>query len=489
MNLNELTIKEANEGLKKKDFSSLELTKACLAQIKKTDDKIKSFITVTSDLALQQAKASDKVGDFSDPLTGIPLAVKDCFCTKDVKTTGGSKILQNYIPPYSATTIEKLEAKKSVMLGKVNLDEFTMGSSTENSGFFPTHNPWDLSRVPGGSSGGSASAVCANQTLFALGTDTGGSIREPASFCGITGLKVTYGRVSRYGVMSYASSFDTIGPLTKTVEDAAMVLNALAGADAKDSTTPPVAVPDYTANLSKDIKGMKIGVPKEYFVAGMDPQVEKTIKQAIAKFEDLGAKVSEVSLPLTKYAIATYYILVKSEASANLARYDGVRYGYSAKAETLLDNYLQSRAQGFGPEVKRSIMMGTYTLSAGYYDAYYLKAAKVRTLIKQDFEKVLSQVDCLMTPVAPTVAFKLGEKVDDPLTMYLADIFTISMNIAGVPALSIPCGFVKPKDGKTEMPVGLQIIGKQFAEGTILQIGHNFQKASDWHKRQPIIEE
>ncbi|MFA6410731.1 MAG: Asp-tRNA(Asn)/Glu-tRNA(Gln) amidotransferase subunit GatA [Candidatus Buchananbacteria bacterium] len=488
MNLNELTIKKANEGLKKKDFSSVELTKAYLDQIKKTDDKIKSFITVTEDLALQQAKQADKDGDFSQPLAGIPMAVKDCFCTKDVKTTGASKILENYIPPYSATAIEKLAAKKSVMLGKVNLDEFTMGSSTENSGFFPTKNPWDLQRVPGGSSGGSASAVCANQALYALGTDTGGSIREPASFCGITGLKVTYGRVSRYGVMSYASSFDTIGPLAKTVEDAALILNAIAGPDPKDSTTPTVAVADYTANLNQDIKGLKIGVPKEYFVAGMDSGVENSIRQAITKFEELGAKITEVSLPLTKYAIATYYILVKSEASANLARYDGVRYGFSAKADNLLDNYLQSRAKGFGPEVKRSIMMGTYTLSAGYYDAYYLKAAKVRTLIKKDFENVLSQVDCLMTPVAPTVAFKIGEKVDDPLTMYLADIFTISINIAGVPALSIPCGFIKPKDGQKEMPVGLQIIGKQFDEPTILRAGHNFQQATDWHKKAPVLD-
>ncbi|MFA6255512.1 MAG: Asp-tRNA(Asn)/Glu-tRNA(Gln) amidotransferase subunit GatA [Patescibacteria group bacterium] len=487
MLLNELTISQAHDGLKKKDFSSVELTKACLEQIKKTDDKIKAFITVTEDLALQQAQAADQKGDFLNPLAGIPNAIKDCFCTKGVKSTAGSKILENYVPPYSATSIEKLEANDSVMLGKVNLDEFTMGSSCENSGFFPTKNPWDLARVPGGSSGGSAAAVTANQCLYALGTDTGGSIREPASFCGITGLKVTYGRVSRYGVMSYASSFDTIGALTKNVEDAALVLNAIAGSDPKDSTTPPVAVPNYSEELKKDIKGLKIGVPKEYFVAGMDPAVEKTIRQAIAKFEELGAKVTEVSLPLTKYAIATYYILVKSEASTNLARYDGVRYGLSAKADTLLENYLQTRAAGFGPEVKRSIMMGTYTLSAGYYDAYYLKAAKVRTLIKQDFEKVLNKVDCLMTPVAPTVAFQLGEKVDDPLTMYLADIFTISINIAGVPALSIPCGFVKPKDGKTEMPVGLQIIGKQFDEPTILRVGYNYEQATEWHKQKPSL--
>ncbi len=487
MNLNELTIKQANDGLKKKEFSSVDLTKACLERIKKVDDKIKSYITVTEDVALEQAKAADKMGDWSRPLAGIPVAIKDCFNTKGIKTTAASKILENYIPPFSATAYKKLAGEGSVLLGKVNLDEFTMGSSTENSGFFPTHNPWDLRRVPGGSSGGSAAAVAGAECLYSLGTDTGGSIREPASFCGVVGLKVTYGRVSRYGVMSYASSFDTIGPITKSVEDAALVLQAIAGPDPKDSTAPKVPVPDYSAELKKEIKGLKIGVPKEFFVKGMDQGVEHTIKAAIAKLEELGAKIVDVSLPLTKYAIATYYILVKSEASANLARYDGVRYGYSAKADKLLDNYLQSRQTGFGPEVKRSIMMGTYTLSAGYYEAYYKKAARVRTLIKQEYDKVLEEVDCLATPVAPTVAFQLGEKTDDPLQMYLADIFTGPINVAGVPAISVPCGFALPKNGKAEMPVGLQLIGKQFDEATILRAAYNYQQATDWHTRKPPL--
>jgi aspartyl-tRNA(Asn)/glutamyl-tRNA(Gln) amidotransferase subunit A len=488
MNLNELTIKQASDGLAKKEFSSVDLTKACLEQIKKTDNKIKAFITLTEDLALKQAEAVDKVGDFSQPLTGIPVAIKDIFLTKDIKTTAASKILTDYIAPYSATAVEKLAAQKAVILGKVNLDEFAMGGSCENSGFFPTKNPWNLERVPGGSSGGSAAAVTANQCIYSLGTDTGGSIREPASFCNVTGLKVTYGRVSRYGVIAYASSFDTIGPITKTVEDAALVLNTIAGQDKKDSTTPLEKVPDYTENLNQDIKGLKIGIPKEYFVAGIDPEVEKTVRKAIDKFKDLGAEIVEVSLPLTKYAIATYYILVKSEASTNLARYDGVRFGLSAKAESLLENYLQSKQQGFGPEVKRSIMMGTYTLSAGYYDAYYLKAAKVRTLIKQEFEKVLSEVDCLVAPVAPTVAFKLGEKIDDPLQMYLFDVFTVPINTAGVPAISIPCGFAKSKEGGKEMPVGMQIIGKQFDEPTILKVAYNYEQATEWHKKKPSID-
>jgi aspartyl-tRNA(Asn)/glutamyl-tRNA(Gln) amidotransferase subunit A len=486
-NLNQLTIKEACNGLRKKEFSSVDLTKACFEQIKKTDNNIKAFITVTEDIALKQAEEADKKNDFSQPLAGIPLALKDCFCTKGIKSTGGSKILANYIPPFSATSAEKLAEKNAVLLGKVNLDEFTMGSSCENSGFFPTRNPWDLERVPGGTSGGSAAAVAADQCLYSLGTDTGGSIREPASFCGVVGLKVTYGRVSRYGVMSYASSFDTIGPLTKNVEDAAIVLNTIAGHDPKDSTTPPVAVPDYTLDLKKDIKDLKIGVPKEYFVKGMDPAIEKSVRAAIKKFEDLGAEIVEVSLPLTKYAIATYYILVKSEASANLARYDGVRYGFSATADSLSKNYLETRAQGFGPEVKRSIMMGTYALSAGYYDAYYLKAAKVRTLIKREFDQVFEDVDCLVAPVAPMLPFKLGEKVDDPLQMYLADIFTVPINTAGVPAISLPCGFAKPQNSDKELPIGLQIIGKHFDEETILRAAYNYEQATEWHKRKPEV--
>lgn len=488
MKLNELTIKQAHEGLKKKDFSSVDLTKACLDQIEKTDDKLQAFITVTKDQALAKAEAIDRVGDFTNPLTGIPVSIKDLFCTQGVKTTAASKILKDYVPPYTATSVKKLEDQNAVMVGKVNLDEFAMGSSTENSGFFPTKNPWDQTRVPGGSSGGSAVSVAVGDCLYALGTDTGASIRLPASFCGVTGLKVTYGRVSRYGVMSYASSFDTIGPLTRTAEDAAIVLGVIAGQDPKDSTTSPVAVPDYTANLSQDIKGLKIGIPKEYFADGIDADVKKSVQEAIKKLEELGAETIEVSLPLTKYAIATYYVLVKSEASSNLARYDGIRYGSPASADNLLNHYLETRSQGFGPEVKRSIMMGTYTLSSGYYDAYYKKAAKVRTLIKQEFDKVFEQVDCLVSPVGPTAAFKLGDKIDDPLQMYLSDILCAPINIAGIPAISVPCGLVKPQDGDKELPVGLQIMGKQFDESRILQVAYNYQEATNWHNKKPNID-
>lgn len=488
MNLNELTIKEASEGLKNKDFSAVELTKACLDRIKDTDEKVNSFITVTDELALEKAKEVDKVGDFSKPLAGIPVAVKDLFCTAGVRSTAASNILKDYIPPHSATAVLRLEEQGAIVVGKTNLDEFAMGASNENSSFGPTKNPWDLDRVPGGSSGGSAASVSANQSIFALGTDTGGSIRQPSSFCGTTGLKVTYGRVPRYGVMSYASSFDTIGPITKTVEDAALVLNSIAGADPKDSTTPKVEVDDYTKNLTTSIKGLKIGIPKEYFIKGIDPEVEKTVRTAISKLEELGAEVHEVSLPLTQYAIAAYYILVKSEASSNLARYDGIRYGSPADAKDLLNHYLETRSKGFGPEVKRSIMMGTYALSSGYYDAYYQKAAKVRTLMRQEFDKVFDQVDCLVSPTSPTTAFKIGDKVNDPLQMYLSDIFTVAINLVGVPAISVPCGFVKPGDGDKELPVGLQVIGKQFDEATILQVANQYQVNTNWHTRKAVID-
>ncbi|MBN1778992.1 MAG: Asp-tRNA(Asn)/Glu-tRNA(Gln) amidotransferase subunit GatA [Candidatus Buchananbacteria bacterium] len=485
MELNQLTIKQANEGLKKKEFSSVDLTKACFEQIKKVDDKVKSFISLTENYALDKARKVDEVGNFSNPLSGIPVGIKDIYCTKGIKTTAASKILENYVPPFSATAVEKLEEQGAVMVGKNNLDEFAMGSSTENSGFFPTKNPWDLQRVPGGSSGGSAAAVASDQCFYSLGTDTGCSIRLPAAFCGVTGLKVTYGRVSRYGVMSYASSFDTMGPIARTVEDVALVMKTIAGQDLKDSTTPNIVVPDYSKGLDQEIKGLKIGLPKEYFAEGVDEEMKKVVEQAIKKLESLGAKIVEISLPLTKYAIPTYYILVKSEASTNLERYDGIRYGLSAQANSLMEKYLETRGAGFGPEVKRSIMMGTYTLSAGYYDAYYNKAAQVRTLIKQEFQKAFEQVDCMVTPSTPFTAFKIGEKVDDPLQMYLADILSCPINIAGVPALSVPCGFVKPKDGENEMPVGMQIIGKQFDEQTILRVGHQYQQATDWHKRKP----
>jgi len=487
MELNELTIKQASAGLKKKDFSCLELAKACFERIDQVEDKIKSFITLTKEAALKKAKELDKAGDFTNPLTGIPAGIKDIFCTQGVKTTVGSKILENYVPPYTATAIKKIEADGLVMLGKTNMDEFACGSSTETSYFGPTKNPWDTKRVPGGSSGGSAAAVSADECIYALGTDTGGSIRQPASLCGIVGLKPTYGRVSRYGVIAMASSLDQVGPMTKTVEDAAIVLSNIAGADKYDSTTTSQKVPDYAAELKKDIKGLKVGIPKEYFTEGIEPEVEKTVRAAIKKIADLGAEIIEVSLPHSPYALAVYYIIMPSELSANLARYDGVKYGFSAKAKTLLENYLQTRAQGFGAEIRRRIMLGTYSLSAGYYDAYYLQAQKVRTLVKADFTKAFEKVDCLVTPTSPTIAFKLGEKTDNPLTMYLSDIFTVSVNIAGVPAISLPCGFAKPKDENKELPVGLQIIGKQFDEQSILNLAYNYEQATDWRKVKPTL--
>ncbi len=487
MKLNELTIAKANEGLKKKEFSSVDLTKACFAQIKETESKISSFITLTEDLALEQAKKADKAGDFSKPLAGIPAAIKDIFLTDGTRTTCASKILENYIAPYTGTAVKKIFDQNGVMLGKTNLDEFACGSSTETSHYAQTKNPWDISRVPGGSSGGSAAAVAADQCLYALGTDTGGSIRQPASLCGLVGIKPTYGRVSRYGVIAMASSLDQVGPMTKSVEDSALVLQQIAGLDKHDSSTVPREVPDYLKEIKKDIKGLKIGLPKEYFVGGMDDKVEKVIKDAIKQFEDLGAEIKEVSLPHVKYGLAVYYILMPSELSANLSRFDGVRYGFSASADNLLDNYLQSRGQGFGAEIRRRIMLGTYSLSAGYYDAYYLKAQKVRTLVKQDFDEALKQVDVLLTPTSPTVAFKLNEKMDDPMQMYLSDIFTVSINIAGVPALSLPAGFALPKDGKVPMPVGLQLIGKHFDESTILRAAYNYEQSTDWHNQKPQI--
>src|SRR3989338_90317 len=486
MNLNELTISQAQQGLQKKEFSCVELTQACLDQIKKVDSKVKAYITVTEDLAPKQAEELDKKGDFSRPLSGIPAGIKDIFCTKGIKTTAGSKILENYIPPFSATVIQKIS--NPIILGKLNMDEFACGSSTETSYFGQTKNPWDLERVPGGSSGGSAAAVVADECIYSLGTDTGGSIPPPASLCGIVGLKPSYGRVSRYGVIAMASSLDQVGPLTKTVEDAAIILSQIAGLDQLDSPTVSQEVPNYAANLSQEIKGLKVGIPQEYFSQGLDPEVEKVVKVAVKKLEDLGAKIVEISLPYSKYALAVYYIIMPSELSANLERYDGMKYGISVKAEKLLDNYLQTRRDGFGPEIRRRIMLGTYSLSSGYYDAYYLQAQKVRTLVKQDFEKVFEKVDCIITPTSPTVAFKLGEKTQDPLTMYLSDIYTVSVNIAGLPGISIPCGFAKPKDGEVEMPVSLQIIGKQFAESIILQVAYNYEQATEWCQRKPVIE-
>jgi aspartyl-tRNA(Asn)/glutamyl-tRNA(Gln) amidotransferase subunit A len=473
MNLTELTITQAHQGLKKKEFSALELSKAYLERIKERDQEVFAFLTVDENFALSQAKKIDDfiLTDRDIPLlAGIPAAIKDNILVKDFKCTAGSKILENYIAPYDATVIKKLKEKELVILGKTNLDEFAMGSSTENSGFGPTHNPHDLTRVPGGSSGGSAAAVAANECVYALGSDTGGSIRLPASFCGVVGLKPTYGTVSRYGLIAFASSLDQIGPLTKTVEDAKIVFEAISGKDRMDSTS--VEVPEIKSRLEREkIKNLKLGVPKEYFVKGINPEVEKVIKRAIKNYEELGAKIEEVNLPHTGYALPAYYIINPSEASANLARYDGMKYGLSSKEEKdLIDVYFKSREKGFGPEVRRRIMLGTYALSAGYYEAYYLKAQKVRTLVKNDFERAFKKVDALLTPVSPFLPFKIGERIEDPLSMYLVDVYTVSINLVGLPALSLPAGKVE------NLPVGLQIIGRPFEERKILEIGKIFEE-------------
>ena len=466
MKLTDLTIVKAHQGLLKKEFSAISLCKAYLDKIKEKDKEIFSYLTVTKDLALSQAKKNDdlisKKRNLSF-LSGIPAAIKDIILIQDVRCTAASKILENYIAPYDATVIKKLKAENVVFLGKTNMDEFAMGSSTENSAFGPTRNPHDLTRVAGGSSGGSAAAVANNECVYALGSDTGGSIRLPASFCGVVGLKPTYGAVSRYGLIAFASSLDQIGPITKTVKDAKIVFDAIKGKDPFDSTS--VDGPKKE-NLRLKIKNLRIGIPKEYFVKGIDPEVEKLIKQAIKKYEEMGAKIEEVSLPHTEYALPSYYIISPSEASANLARYDGIKYGFSDKtAKNLMDVYLKSREKGFGDEVRRRIMLGTYALSSGYYEAYYLKAQKVRTLIREDFKKVFKKVNIILTPTSPFTAFKIGEKIKDPLSMYLVDIYTVSVNLAGLPALSLPCGKVN------NLPVGLQIIGKPFEEDLILETG------------------
>ena len=494
MDLNELTIREAHEGLIKKDFSSEELVRACLAQIKDKDRDIHAFISLMEESALEQARAVDEKirrGEEISFLAGIPLAIKDNIVIKDTISTAGSRILENFRSPYDATVIKKLKEVDAVFLGKANLDEFAMGSSTENSYFGPTRNPRDLERVPGGSSGGSAAAVAADMCLGALGSDAGGSIRQPASFCGVVGLKPTYGRVSRSGLMAMASSLDQIGPISRSVEDMALLLAVIEGKDILDSTSLEPMFP-IEPEISANIQNLKIGIAKEYFTKGIDKEVEKNIRNIIKELANRGAKIEEVSLPHTKYALACYYIIMPAEVSANLARYDGIRYGYSVtqnsklKTQNLFDVYLKSRERGLGNEVRRRIMLGTYTLSAGYYDAYYLQAQKVRTLIKQDFTKVFKKVDCLITPTTPTTAFKLGEKITDPLTMYLSDIYTVSVNLAGLPAISVPCPVRNPDNsGGREtknaisngacgqigkLPVGLQIIGNYFREDQILKL-------------------
>ncbi|HEY87808.1 MAG TPA: Asp-tRNA(Asn)/Glu-tRNA(Gln) amidotransferase subunit GatA [Dehalococcoidia bacterium] len=485
MNHNRLTINEAYRLLKTKQLSSVELTKACLERIRQVEPKVRALVTITDELALSQAQKADEfiASGNSNPLTGVPVVIKDNICTKGIPTTCSSKMLENFVPPYDATVMEKLNGCGAVVVGKGNMDEFAMGSSNEHSAFFPTHNPWDLAHVPGGSSGGPTVAVATGEAIYALGSDTGGSIRQPAGFCSVTGLKPTYGRVSRYGLVAFASSLDQIGPLTQDVTDCALVLNAIAGFDIRDSTSVPYATPDFTQCLTTDLNGLNIGIPKEYFVKGMQAEVEIAIRAAINKLEELGARVEwEVSLAHTPYALAAYYIIAPSEASANLARYDGVKYGFSyLDADSMWEALEKTRQYGFGAEVKRRIMLGTYALSAGYYDAWYLKAQKVRTLIRQEFDQAFERFDAMITPTSPTAPFKIGEKVDDPLQMYLSDVCTLPINIAGVPAISIPAGFA---DG---LPIGMQIIGKPFGEENILKIAHAYQQATDWHKRKPEI--
>ncbi|MEA3407552.1 MAG: Asp-tRNA(Asn)/Glu-tRNA(Gln) amidotransferase subunit GatA [Chloroflexota bacterium] len=484
MKLHELTIHQAHELLRKKEISSVELTEAVLERIEAVEDDVRAYLHLTPERALKDAEAADarRAGGKDHPLLGVPLAIKDVLSTKGVETTCGSRILKGYIPPFDATCVANLRQAGAVFLGKTNTDEFAMGSSTENSGYFTTHNPWDLSRVPGGSSGGSAAAVAADECIAALGTDTGGSIRQPAAFCGVVGLKPTYGRVSRYGLVAFASSLDQAGPLCKDVRDCAILLHTMAGHDPRDSTSADLDVPDYMEALRPDLKGARLGVPQEYFVEGMEPGVEQMVRAALKTWEDMGAEIVEVSMPHTEYALPIYYILAPAEASANLARYDGVRYGFShPEAGDIWEAYRKSRQEGFGAEVKRRIMLGTYALSAGYYDAYYLKAQKVRTLIKDDFDKAFETCDALVAPTTPTTAFRIGEKTDDPLQMYLGDIFTLSLNLAGVCGISIPCGF---SEG---MPVGLQVFGDAYDESTVLRIAYAYEQATDWHMRQPPV--
>jgi aspartyl-tRNA(Asn)/glutamyl-tRNA(Gln) amidotransferase subunit A len=464
-----------------------ELTETILARLQAVEERLHAYITVTADLARQQAAAADAAfarGEVRSPLQGIPLAIKDNICTKGVRTTCASHILEHFVPPYDATVVQRLHAAGAVLMGKTNMDEFAMGSSTENSYFGPTHNPWgDFSYVPGGSSGGSAAAVAADACIAALGSDTGGSIRQPAAFTGVVGCKPTYGRVSRYGLVAFASSLDQIGPITKDVQDTALLLHTIAGHDPQDSTAAPLPVPDYTQGLGRGVHGMRLGVPREYFGAGMDATVEAAVRTAIATLQGLGAEIVEVSLPHTPYAVATYYILANAEASANLARYDGVRYGLrAAQYDNLLDMYMQTRAQGFGAEVKRRIMLGTYALSTGYYDAYYRKAQQLRTLFRRDFQEAFSHCTALLTPVSPIPAFRLGERLSDPLQMYLADVFTIPVSLAGLPAISVPCGFTAQG-----LPIGLQIIAQPFCEATMLQVAAAYEAATDFHTCKPAL--
>jgi aspartyl-tRNA(Asn)/glutamyl-tRNA(Gln) amidotransferase subunit A len=482
--LYDLTISEALAGLRAGDFSSLELTNALLDRISAVDGELSAYLTVTAECARESATVADqrRAAGEDASLLGVPLAIKDVLVTAGVETTAGSKILKGFVPPYSATAVGRLAAAGAVMLGKTNTDEFAMGSSTENSGYGPTRNPWNQERVPGGSSGGSAAAVASGEALGALGTDTGGSVRQPASFCGVVGLKPSYGRVSRYGLIAYGSSLDQIGPLTKDVRDAALLLNVIAGHDPLDSTSLDAPVPDYTRALTLDLKGLRVGVPAEYFGEGIQPEVESAVRAAIDQLANLGAEIVPISLPNTDKALPVYYLVATAEASANLARFDGIRFGYSAGADSMFENFRQTRGTGFGPEVKRRIMLGTYALSAGYYDAYYLKAQQVRTLLKQAWEDALRRVDVIVGPTTPTTAFRFGEKTDNPLEMYLADIFTVSLNLVGMCGVSVPCGF--DDEG---LPIGLQICGPSLGEEVILRTAYAYEQSSEWHKHRPKV--
>ena len=484
MTLTDLTIAEARARLRAREISSVELTQACLDRIGALDATIKAFLAPLPEQALEAAAEADRrrARREDGALLGIPLAIKDVLALKGAPCTCGSRILEGFVPPYTATPVQKLLDVGAVILGKTNTDEFAMGSSTENSAYFTTRNPWDPERVPGGSSGGSAAAVAAGMALGALGTDTGGSVRQPGALCGVAALKPSYGRVSRYGLVAFASSLDQVGVLARTVEDAAILLGVIAGWDVRDSTSVDTVVPDYTTAFTKDLRGVRVGAPKEYFIAGMQPEVEAAVRAAIDHLQALGAEIREVRLPHTEYALPVYYIIAPAEASANLARYDGVRYGLRVERGEMWPTYKASRGQGFGPEVKRRIMLGTYALSAGYYDAYYAKAQKVRTLIKRDFDEAWKQVDVIVAPTSPTTAFKIGEKADDPLQMYLSDVFTLAANLAGIPGLSVPCGF----DAKG-LPIGLQIMGPAFREDIVLRVGHAYEQSTGWHKRRPAL--
>ncbi|MQG63204.1 MAG: Asp-tRNA(Asn)/Glu-tRNA(Gln) amidotransferase subunit GatA [SAR202 cluster bacterium] len=482
--LNWLSIQEAHSQLTSRQISSVELTQACLDQIEAVEDRVQSFLTLIPETALAQAEAADRMlaAGEGGPLTGVPVQIKDVMCTEGVPTTCGSRMLENFVPVYNATAVGRLLGQGAVMLGKGNMDEFAMGSSCENSAFHPTMNPWDLERVPGGSSGGAAASVASGEAIYALGSDTGGSVRQPAALCGVVGLKPTYGLVSRYGLIAFASSLDQIGPVGRTVMDCALALNVIAGHDPRDATSVHQEPKDYAASLGLDIKGLRLGVPEEYFVDGMELGSRKAIDEAILALEGLGASVRPVSLPTTRYALACYYIIAPSECSANLARYDGVKYGYSYQdTDNMWEALEKTREYGFGPEVTRRVMLGTYALSSGYYDAYYLKAQQARTLIRQDFDRVFQDVDALVTPTSPVTAFKIGEKSGDPVQMYLIDVCTLPVNIAGLPGLSVPCGF---SDG---LPVGLQLIGPRFSEETLLRTAHAYESATGWSKARPAL--